>query len=45
MRVALEDLGLKRIDVVHPGERTFPLAPGIRALALRRLDEDLASLR
>jgi uncharacterized protein len=44
MRVALDDLGLKRLDVIHAGERTFPLAPRIRAVALSRLLKDLAPL-
>jgi uncharacterized protein len=41
MHVALEDLRLDRLDVVHAGEQTFPLAKKIRALALPRLWEDL----
>jgi len=41
MRVALEDLRLSRIDVVHAGDETFPLAPRIRAVAASRLIEDL----
>jgi hypothetical protein len=45
MRVALEDLRLDRIDVVHGGPHTFPLAPRIRAVALSRLLDDLAPLR
>ena len=36
MRIALEDLRLQRIDVVHAGSRTFQLAPKVRALALAR---------
>lgn len=42
MRSALENLRLERLDVVHAGEDTYPLAPRIRALALRRLWRDLA---
>jgi predicted AAA+ superfamily ATPase len=45
MRVALEDLRLERLDVVHGGPHTFPLAPRIRAVALSRLLDDLAPLR
>jgi len=37
MRSALESLRLERIDVVHAGTRTYPLAPQIRALAARDL--------
>ncbi|MBW8879104.1 MAG: ATP-binding protein [Acidobacteria bacterium] len=44
IRTALEDLRLERVDVVYPGERTFPLAERVRALALPRLYEDLAPL-
>jgi predicted AAA+ superfamily ATPase len=44
MRTALEDLRLQRLDVIHAGERTFPLSGRIRALALRRADPDLARL-
>jgi predicted AAA+ superfamily ATPase len=42
MRSALENLRLHRLDVVHAGEQTFPLADRIRALSLRRLWSDLA---
>lgn len=45
MRSALSDLALRRLDVVHAGEHTFPLGPRIRALALRRLLDDLPALR
>ncbi len=45
MRAALADLRLSRLDVVHAGDRTFPLAPRIRAVALSRLLEDVPSLR
>jgi hypothetical protein len=41
MRVATADLKLARLDVVHAGAATFPLAPRIRALALERLLDDL----
>ncbi len=44
MRVALADLRLERLDVVHGGPHTFPLAPRIRALAFPRLLDDLAPL-
>jgi predicted AAA+ superfamily ATPase len=44
MRSALDDLRLTRLDVVHAGARTFPLAPRIRAVALGRLLEDLRPL-
>ncbi|NJL29454.1 MAG: ATP-binding protein [Thermoanaerobaculia bacterium] len=44
MRTALEDLKLERIDVIHAGEHTFPLAERVRAVALRRIEEDLEPL-
>jgi predicted AAA+ superfamily ATPase len=44
IRTALDDLHLERVDVVYPGEHTFPLAERVRALALPRLYEDLEPL-
>jgi len=41
---ALADLRLERLDVVHAGDQTFPLADTVRALALGRLLDDLAPL-
>jgi uncharacterized protein len=37
MRSALDSLRLERIDVVHAGRRSFPLAPRIRAIAAAEL--------
>jgi uncharacterized protein len=34
MHIAIEDLGLEGLDVIHAGQETFPLTPRIRALAL-----------
>ncbi len=45
MRVALEDLRLERLDVVHGGPHSFLLAPRVRAVAFSRLLEDVAPLR
>ena len=45
MHVALADLKLESIDVLHAGEHTFPLAPKIRAVAARRLLEGVSALR
>ena len=45
MRAALGDLRLSRLDVVHAGRETFPLAPDVRAVAANRLLEDLKPLR
>jgi uncharacterized protein len=44
MHSALADLRLERLEVVHAGNQTFPLAETVRALALGRLLEDLAPL-
>lgn len=44
MRTALADLGLDRLEVIHAGDETFPLAGGIRAVAATRLRLDLESL-
>jgi predicted AAA+ superfamily ATPase len=44
MRTALDDLRLARLDVIHAGAHTFPLAPRIRAVALGRLLKDLRPL-
>jgi uncharacterized protein len=44
MRTALHDLRLSRLDVVHAGEHTFPLAPRIRAVAISRVIADIAAL-
>lgn len=45
MRNALKDLGLRGLSVVHAGERTFPLAAKIKAVAFARLLDDLEVLR
>jgi predicted AAA+ superfamily ATPase len=44
MRHAMEDLKLGQLNVVHAGEHTFPLAEGVRAVALSRLLEDVKPL-
>ena len=41
MHVALHDLRLEHLFVVHPGERSFALAPRISSLALRDLDVEM----
>lgn len=41
MRSALENLQLDGIDLIHAGERSFPLAKRIRAIAAVRILEDL----
>lgn len=44
MRIALADLGLERLDVIHAGEQTYPMAERVRAVALSRLLQDLKPL-
>jgi predicted AAA+ superfamily ATPase len=44
MYSALNDLGLESIDLIHAGERTFPLSERVRAVALSRLWHDLEPL-
>jgi hypothetical protein len=44
MRVALDDLRLDSMDVLHAGADTFPLAERIRAVSVARLWEDLEPL-
>ena len=44
MRHSLDDLKLTRIDVIHAGAETFPLAPRIRAVAASRLVQDVTPL-
>jgi len=44
MRIALEDLRLDSLDVIHSGQDSYPLADRIRAVAGRRILEDIAPL-
>ena len=44
MRSAQETLELEELVVVHAGGESYPLAPGIRAVGLDRLREDVALL-
>ena len=41
MRSAVEDLGLSRLDVIHAGEHSFPLARRVHAVAGSRILDDL----
>lgn len=43
MRTAIADLGLKRLDLIHAGTQSFPLAKQIDAIAFARIREDLRS--
>jgi hypothetical protein len=44
MRMTLEDLGLKRIDVWHAGRDTFPLGARIRAMPAHRIGTEIEPL-
>lgn len=44
MRIALEDLELDRIDVLHAGSETFPMAERIRAVSAQRMWTDIEPL-
>ena len=41
MHVAMQDLKLDRLDVIHAGDHTFPLTENIRAVSASRLFEDI----
>ncbi|MCB1036785.1 MAG: ATP-binding protein [Acidobacteria bacterium] len=45
MRSVLADLRLDRLDVLHAGDSTFPLAERVRAVAASRLLEDVEPMR
>ena len=45
MATVIEDLGLERLDVVHAGEATFPLARNVRAVAAQALLDQIEPLR
>jgi predicted AAA+ superfamily ATPase len=45
MHIAMQDLRLDSLDVVHVGPETYPLAPRVRAVAVGRLTTDLRKVR
>ena len=45
MAVVLEDLDLERLDVIHSGESTFPIAEKVRAVAAHALLDQIEPLR
>ena len=45
MRSALSDLKLRRLDVIHAGERTFAMDAKVRAVAFSRLLDHVEPLR
>jgi predicted AAA+ superfamily ATPase len=44
MQIAMEDLGLKTLYVIHAGKDSYPLGKKIRAVALKNLGSDLPPL-
>jgi len=44
MRIALEDLKLDELVVIHAGKESFTLAPRIRAVAIRDVLTELRPL-
>jgi hypothetical protein len=45
IRAALLDLKLESLDVIHAGQKTYPLADRVRAVSLQRVLTDLLPLR
>jgi predicted AAA+ superfamily ATPase len=45
MRVAFDSLRLERLEVIHAGMKTFPLARGIRAVAAHAVPDEIEPLR
>jgi predicted AAA+ superfamily ATPase len=43
--IALQDLKLDHLDILHAGDHTFPLGKNVRAVAVRRLVDDIAKLK
>ncbi|MFH1985220.1 MAG: hypothetical protein ABIL58_25565 [Pseudomonadota bacterium] len=44
MRSAVTDLGLARLDVIHAGDRTYPMAKTIRAVAAAQILTEIPPL-
>ena len=45
MHIALADLGLSSLHVVHAGAKSYPMASRLRAVALRDLDAEVRPLK
>ena len=45
MRAAMETLRLKQLNVIHAGSRTYPMAPGIRAVSCQDITSQLKPIR
>jgi hypothetical protein len=41
MGIALEDLALRRLYVIHAGMASFPISKNVSAVALQRIESDL----
>lgn len=44
MGIAMSDLKLNRLDVIHVGDETFPLGRQMRAVAINRILDDISPL-
>jgi predicted AAA+ superfamily ATPase len=44
MRIALSDLKLSHLDIIHAGDQTFPLSRQVRGVSFSRLLNDLKPL-
>jgi hypothetical protein len=44
MHIAIHDLKLDRLDVIHAGDHTFPMAENIRAVSVKHLLRDIEPL-
>jgi hypothetical protein len=44
MRIALDDLKLQELNLIHAGDETFALAKNIRAIAFSRILKDIGPL-
>jgi hypothetical protein len=44
MKIALSDLKLNQLDIVHAGDQTFPLSRQVRAVSFERILKDLKPL-
>jgi hypothetical protein len=45
IRNAMKDLKLRSLDVVHSGDKTYPLGQGVRAVAISRMFKDVKPIR
>jgi predicted AAA+ superfamily ATPase len=45
MRHAVEDLKLNRLDVIHAGDESYPMAAKIRAVALKNMLADVRPMK